>query len=100
MPKQFPEGWLAQGLGVREATRHGDERNFVLSANISPTDELRSMDKIPVGFIGFAEGIGNSATILACHSGGILSHSSTMLNNKQDASGMTFPFYFCRPGLR
>jgi hypothetical protein len=33
--------------------------------------------------------------MLECHSGGILFQSSKMLDNKKDASGMTFSF--CKP---
>jgi hypothetical protein len=44
-----------------------------------------------VGFLSFALIIGNSVgPKLGCHSGGILFQSSTVLNNKQDASSMTF----------
>jgi len=47
--------------------------------------------------LSFALIIENSANpILKCHSGGILFQSSTVLNNKQDASSMTFSFYFCK----
>jgi hypothetical protein len=47
------------------------------------------------GLLSFALIIGTGASpMLGCHSGGILFQSCTVLDNKQDASSMTFSLYF------
>jgi hypothetical protein len=50
--------------------------------------------------LSFALIIGNSANpIPECHSGEILFQSSTVLNNKQDASSMTFSLLLLQTSL-